>query len=97
MYSWQGLLDFENESCRVPLSHLGRAQVLLLLTWKYLSPGDTRLPFSLGRRCLLPPVHGQGSIVWRDGSPGSLWMIVPWVEDPVQVWGQPRALGIPTG
>ena len=71
MYSWQGLLDFETESCGVPLSHLGRAQVLFLLTWKYLSPGDTLLPFSLGRRCLLPPIHGQGRLVWQDGSPGA--------------------------
>ena len=87
MYSWQGLPDSENESCGVPLSCLGRAQVLL--TWKYLSSGDTPLPFSLGRLGLLPPVHGQGA--WC----GGMGAREP-VDDCTTGRG-PRPLGIPTG
>ena len=61
MYSWQGLLDFENESCGVPLSHLGRAQVLLLLTWKYLSLGThcCRSAWGAAVSCLPFTVRGD--------------------------------------
>ena len=53
MYSWECLLDLENEKYEV--FHLGRAQLLLIL--EYLSTGDELQLFSLGPIYLLPWEH----------------------------------------
>lgn len=50
MYSWECLLDLENEKYEV--FHLGRAQLLLIL--EYLSTGDELQLLSLGSVYLLP-------------------------------------------
>ena len=51
IYSWECLLDLENE--KYVVSHLGRAQLLLFIL-EYLSTGDELQLFSLGPIYLLP-------------------------------------------
>ena len=54
IYSWECLLDLENEKYVVSL--LGRAQLLLFIL-EYLSTGDELQLFSLGPIYLLPWEH----------------------------------------